>query len=145
VLDQRTLDRLVVTIADELEKRNLGGRAAGGSGPDTSVALVDNWRVRADYRQKFIDYYTTHVADVIKQLDGYRGGRVFSLPDQSSYSWHVQAYYEFDSLDVLARFRADYDKALRKIKVGLTMEKVLDAMDPWVLAHEDAVLREVWR
>jgi hypothetical protein len=29
--------------------------------------------------------------------------------------------------------------------VGLTMEKVLDAMDPWVLAHEDAVLREVWR
>lgn len=140
------MDRLVKTIVSELEQRGAtapsGQPGSGGGG--RSVALVDNWRVRAEHRAAFLSHYQTHVADVIAQIPGYVSGRVFSAQGDSSYSWHVQAYFEFASADVVTRFRKEFDKAARKVKPGLTLEKVLDAMDPWVLAHEDGVLDSVW-
>ena len=146
-VDQRTMDRLVKTIVDEIEQRGApaASAASGGVAPSTRpVALVDNWRVRADHRAEFLEHYQRYVADVMRQLPGYRAGRVLASSTESSYSWHVQAFYEFDSADIVGVFRKEFEKALRKVKPGLTMDKVLDAMDPWVLAHEEGVLEDVW-
>jgi hypothetical protein len=148
-VDQRTMDRLVKTIVDELQQRDRSspagvGALSDGAGSD-AVALVDNWRIRADNRQEFLEHYTTHVADVVRQIPGFVAGRVYASEEESSYSWHVQAYFEFESGEVVARFRKEYDRALRKVKPGLSMDKVLDAMSAWVLAHEDGVLFNVWR
>jgi antibiotic biosynthesis monooxygenase (ABM) superfamily enzyme len=110
-----------------------------------NVALVDNWRVRATHRREFLDYYIANVAEVVSSMPGYVSGRVLATQNDAPYSWQVQAFYEFTSSDVVNSFKTEYDRALRKVKSGMTMEKVLDAMDPWVLAHEDGVLETVWQ
>lgn len=144
-MDQRTLDRLVKSIVDELDKRDIDAGSQQSRDSSGAVALVDQWRIRAQYRDEFLDFYLTHVANVMKTLDGYLDGRVYTSPSDAPYSWHVQAYYEFRSADIVGRFRKDFDRGLRAVKSGMTMDKVLDAMDPWVLAHEDGVLQQVWR
>lgn len=146
-MDQRQLDQLVKVIADELDRRSgTSGRSASNGGPTLgNVALVDNWRVRATHRREFLDYYIANVAEVVSSMPGYVSGRVLATQNDAPYSWQVQAFYEFTSSDVVNSFKTEYDRALRKVKSGMTMEKVLDAMDPWVLAHEDGVLETVWQ
>ncbi len=146
-MDQRQLDKLVKVIADELDRRagSSGGASSGGRRAQGNVALVDNWRVRATSRQEFLDFYVAHVADVVSSIPGYVSGRVLASQHESPYSWQVQAFYEFSSSDIVNNFKTEYDRALRKVRNGMTMEKVLDAMDPWVLAHEDGVLETVWQ
>lgn len=146
-MDQRQLDNLVKVIADELDRRagSSGRGASGGAQAFGNVALVDNWRVRATHRREFLDFYVAHVADVVSNMPGYVSGRVLTTQNESPYSWQVQAFYEFSSSEVVNNFKTEYDRALRKVRSGMTMEKVLDAMDPWVLAHEDGVLETVWQ
>lgn len=146
-MDQRQLDKLVKVIADELDRRTgSSGRAVSGGGQAFgNVALVDNWRVRATHRREFVDFYVAHVAEVVSHIPGYVSGRVLTTQNEAPYSWQVQAFYEFSSSEVVNNFKTEYDRALRKVKAGMTMEKVLDAMDPWVLAHEDGVLETVWQ
>lgn len=145
-MDQRQLDSLVKVIADELDRRaGSSGRGSSGGQAFGNVALVDNWRVRATHRREFLDFYVAHVADVVSNMPGYVSGRVLTTQNESPYSWQVQAFYEFSSSEVVNNFKTEYDRALRKVRSGMTMEKVLDAMDPWVLAHEDGVLETVWQ
>lgn len=145
-MDQRQLDNLVKVIADELDRRaGSSGRGSSGGQAFGNVALVDNWRVRATHRREFLDFYVAHVADVVSNMPGYVSGRVLTTQNESPYSWQVQAFYEFSSSEVVNNFKTEYDRALRKVRSGMSMEKVLDAMDPWVLAHEDGVLETVWQ
>lgn len=145
-MDQRQLDNLVKVIADELDRRaGSSGRGSSGGQAFGNVALVDNWRVRATHRREFLDFYVAHVADVVSKMPGYVSGRVLTTQNESPYSWQVQAFYEFSSSEVVNNFKTEYDRALRKVRSGMSMEKVLDAMDPWVLAHEDGVLETVWQ
>lgn len=151
-MDRRTLDELVTKITRELagteddaavaRTASAAGAAAGGG--VGSFCLIDNWRVREEHREAFLDYYARHVADVVKQMPGYRDGRVLSSlsPD---YSWHVQALYEFESDAVLDRFTSDFNRLVKQVNRQLDMDAVLDAMADWVLAHEDGTLHEVWR
>lgn len=145
-MDRRTLDELVKSITRELSDQPAaapypGRSPASGTG---GFYLIDNWRVREDQRDAFVGYYSRHVADVVKQMAGYCAGRVLvtASPD---YSWHVQALYEFETEDVLDRFESEFNRIVRRIDPSLNVDKVLDAMDDWVLAHEDGTLHEVWR
>ncbi len=121
---------------------------AGSSDLLTATAgafcLIDNWRVALDQRDQFLDYYIRNVAKVIETFDGYLNGRVLVSDPSSSLSWHVQALYEFETDDVLDHFHSTFDRQIKRVNVELSLEKVLDGLDPWVLAHEDGTLTEVW-
>lgn len=147
-MDRRTLDELVKSITRELSTQEgptaTPGSHAGG-GPQRTFYLIDNWRVREDHRDAFTAFYGRHVADVIKQMTGYRDGRVLAAPASSDYSWHVQAVYEFESDAVLDRFADEFNRLVKRVDPRMDVDKVLDAMDEWVLAHEDGTLTEVWR
>lgn len=142
-LDERQLDRLVKVVAEELDRRT-GASASGTSRIPGGTALVDNWRVRASDREAFLAYYREHVAEIIRAMPGFVEGRILTSSPDGPYSWHVQAVYVFRSAEVVADFKAEFERVLRRLKAGMTMDKVLDAMDPWVLAHEDGVLEQVW-
>jgi hypothetical protein len=143
-VDRRTLDQLVQSITRELAAQEgpVASPAASGS---RGFYLIDNWRVRAEQHDEFVAFYTRHVADVVKGMTGYRDGRVLSAPASSDYSWHVQALYEFESDAVLDRFASEFNRLVKRVDARMDLEKVLDAMDAWVLAHEDGTLTEVWR
>lgn len=146
-MDRRTLDELVKSITRELSSDGPQTSAAPSAVPRQGTGgfyLIDNWRIREDHRDAFVDYYSRHVADVVKQMSGYRDGRVLSSVN-ADYSWHVQALYEFDSDAVLDRFTSEFNRLVKRVNARLDMEAVLDAMDDWVLAHEDGTLHEVWR
>jgi hypothetical protein len=150
-VEQRKLDQLVRTITRELaaEQSHDGTprtetSSGAAQGPDGGFFLIDNWRVRIEERASFLSFYTRHVAEVVKQLPGYVDGRVLAAPFESAYSWHVQALYEFGSDAILDNFHRDFDRQVRRVDSTLSLEKVLDAMDRWVLAHEDGTLTEVW-
>jgi len=151
-VDQRNLDQLVKAITRELATEQsrplderLGETAAAASPGRGGFYLIDNWRVRADDRDTFLSFYTRHVAEVIKQLPGYVDGRVLVAPLASPYSWHVEAMYEFTSDAILDSFHREFDRQVKRVDPKLSLDKVLDAMDRWVLAHEDGTLNEVWR
>ena len=57
----------------------------------------------------------------------------------------VQALYEFESDAVLDRFADEFNRLVKRVDPRMDTDKVLDAMDEWVLAHEDGTLAEVWR
>jgi len=147
-VDRRTLDELVKSITRELSdqpaSKSSPTRPASSGGGSGSFYLIDNWRVREAQRDAFVGYYSRHVADVLKQMAGYRGGRVL-VAVSPDYSWQVQALYEFETEAVLDRFEAEFNRIVRRIDPSLDVDKVLDAMDDWVLAHEDGTLHEVWR
>jgi hypothetical protein len=141
-VDERTFDRLVRSISEELVGRR------GEPAPRTEAEgfyLVDGWRVRPQERQHFLEFYTSHVADVIKEMSGFRQCRVTVSAIESSYSWHVQAFYEFESDAILDRFRDEFDRSIRRKFPGYMLDKVLDDMGQWVLAHEAGALVEVYR
>jgi hypothetical protein len=138
-MNEARFEELVRAVSRELRD---GAAADDGQG---GFYLVDNWRVRPGEREAFLSYYTSHVADVIRSLDGCRTGRVLVSPIESSYSWHIQAFYEFESERILDRFMEDFDRELRRRFRGETKESVLDALDQWVLAHEDGTLLEINR
>jgi hypothetical protein len=144
-LDERQLDRLVQVVADELDRRTgPGASRSGSSGASGGTALVDNWRIRASDRDAFLAFYREHVAEVIRAIPGFVEGRILTSAPDGPYSWHVQATYVFGSADVVANFRTEFERVLRRTRSGMSMDKVLDAMDQWVLAHEDGVLEQVW-
>lgn len=126
-----------------MAERNRSSIDSGGGGQ--ACWLVDNWRVRASERDEFLDYYRRYVAEVVATLPGFRSGRIVTSPAGSSYTWHVQALYEFESDAVRDNFLRDFDRAVKRVDPRMSLEKVLDGMDQWVLAHEDGALTEVWR
>lgn len=161
-MEQRRLEQLVRTITRELadgaaaQPRSGSGApptrdaaeqpaADAGTGTGGTCVLVDNWRVRESEREAFLAYYRRYVAEVIARLPGYRSGRVLLAPPGADYTWHVQAFYEFESPAVRDIFAREFDRQVRKVDSRMTLEKVLDGMDQWVLAHEDGVLTEVWQ
>lgn len=150
-MEQRTLDQLVKTITRELalDQPDAGTRPAEGSSgtapeQEGGFFLIDNWRVRAEEQDAFLDFYTRHVSEVVEKLPGYVDGRVLAAPLASPYSWHVQSLYEFASDAILDVFHRDFDRQVRRVDSKMSLVKVLDAMDRWVLAHEDGTLGEVW-
>lgn len=147
-MDRRTLDELVRSITRELSTQDVpaaAGTPQPGGGPARTFYLIDNWRVREDQRDAFVAFYSRHVADVMKQMTGYRDGRVLTAPASSDYSWHVQAVYEFESDAVLDRFADEFNRLVKRVDPRMDVDAALDAMDEWVLAHEDGTLTEVWR
>lgn len=143
-MDDRTFNQLVRSVSRELREEGRGHGWRDDASPG-GFYLVDNWRVQSTQREEFLEFYTTHVADVIREIDGFREARVLVAPVESSYSWHVQALYEFDSEDVLARFRESFDRIGRRKHRGMDMARVLEHMKDWVLAHEDGTLLEIHR
>lgn len=128
-------------VAERGRTRDVGG----GGGGTQACWLVDNWRVRESEREAFLDYYRRYVAEVMATLPGFRSGRIVTSPSGASYTWHVQAFYEFESDAVRDNFARDFDRAVKRVDPRMSLEKVLDGMDQWVLAHEDGALTEVWR
>lgn len=142
-MDDQTFSRLVQSVSQELEREGRGQSWSGdGSG---GFYLVDSWRIRSTEREEFLEFYTTYVTDVIKKIDGFREVRVLVAPIESSYSWHVQAFYGFQSDDILERFRKDFDRAARQARTGKNLQQVLEHIEDWVLAHEDGTMIEVSR
>lgn len=158
-MEQRQLDQLVRTITRELADGSMGAAAPqettppaaadqavpAGTGTGGPCVLIDNWRVRESERDAFLAYYRRYVAEVIQRLPGYRSGRILVAPPGADYTWHVQAFYEFESPAVRDIFAREFDRQVRRVDPRMSLEKVLDGMDRWVLAHEDGVLTEVWR
>lgn len=159
-MEQRELDQLVRAITRELAgrpgSRRTGPAAAGRRTAGTPAArpdrdressgscwLVDSWRVREREREAFLSYYQRYVAQVMERLPGYRSGRILVAEPGSDYAWHVQALYEFES--DLDGFEKEFDRVVRTVDPRMSMAKVLDGMDKWVLGHEDGSLTEVWR
>lgn len=114
--------------------------------PTTSGAfyLVDNWRVRTDQRDSFLNYYTHNVAKIIETFDGFVSGRLLINDPSAPLNWHVQALYEFETDAILDDFHSNFDREIQRVDAELSLEKVLDGLDAWVLAHEDGTLTEAW-
>lgn len=163
-MEQRQLEQLVRAITRELAETSAPrrprlarrderpsrpaahtGGQAGGESDGGPCWLVDNWRIRDSEREAFLGYYRRYVAEVIARLPGYRSGRILSAAADSGYTWHVQAFYEFESDAVRDNFTRDFDRQVRLVDPRMSLEKVLDGMQQWVLAHEDGSLTEVWR
>lgn len=141
-MDDRSFEQLVRSVSREVAS---GAASAPRAGAGGGFFLVDSWRIRSSERERFLDYYVTHVAETMQELDGFREARVLVAAVESSYSWHVQVFYEFESDAVLDRFGSDFDRHLQRRFPGKTRERVLDEMGTWVLAHEDGALLEIDR
>lgn len=141
-MDDRSFEQLVRSVSHELTSsdRTRTPQHQGGG-----FFLVDNWRVRSAERERFLDYYTSHVADTMQEIEGFLDVRILVSAVEASYSWHVQVFYEFESDDILDRFKDDFERLTRRRFPGKSMETVLDDMSEWVLAHEDGALIEIDR
>jgi type III secretory pathway component EscV len=141
-VDDQSFEELVRSVSKELASGTDTRSAPRGRG---RFFLVDNWRIRSAERERFLDYYATHVADTMREIDGYVDARILVAAVEASYSWHVQVFYEFQSDTVLDRFKDDFNRITTRRFPGKTMETVLDDMSEWVLAHEDGALIEIDR
>lgn len=141
-MDDRSFEELVRSVSQELTARGTAPQRRDGR---AGFFLVDSWRIRSTERTHFLDYYQAHVVATIAEIEGFRDARILVAPVESSYSWHVQVFYEFESDAILDRFREDFDRHVKRRSPGKSLEIVLGEISEWVLAHEDGALIELER